>query len=68
MEENKKIADLPSYAKPRKEIQGAFAIGKIIKFFSFFGLKNNSLNEAFSKIPDLKREIEHLSALISVSL
>lgn len=63
MEESKKIADLPSYAKPRKEIQGAYAIGKIIKFFSFFGLKNESLNEAFSKIPDLKREIEHLSTI-----
>lgn len=58
-----KISDLPSYAKPRKEIQGAYAIGKIIKFFSFFGLKNESLNEAFSQLPDLKKQIEHLSTI-----
>ena len=63
MEEKKKIANLPSYSKSRKEIQGAYVIGKIVKFFSFFGLKNDSLNEAFSKLPDLKKEIEHLSTI-----
>ena len=63
MEEKDKIADLPSYSKIRKDIQGANAIGKVVKFLSFFGIKNKSLNEAFSKIPDLKKEVEHLSTL-----
>lgn len=63
MKEKDKISDLPSYAKPRKEIQGAYAIGKIIKFFSFFGLKNEALNKAFSQLPDLKKQIAHLSTI-----
>ncbi|MGY8939783.1 MAG: hypothetical protein ACKVK4_07350 [Flavobacteriales bacterium] len=63
MEEKEKIADLPSYSKIRKDVQGANAIGKVVKFLSFFGIKNKSLNEAFSKIPDLKKEVEHLSTL-----
>ncbi|EZH73664.1 hypothetical protein ATO12_17155 [Aquimarina atlantica] len=63
MEEKDKIADLPSYSKIRRDVQGANAIGKIVKFLSFFGIKNNGLNEVFSKIPDLKRDVEHLSTL-----
>ncbi|HHC81026.1 MAG TPA: hypothetical protein ENK46_14180, partial [Flavobacteriia bacterium] len=63
MEEKDKIADLPSYSKIRKDVQGANAIGKVVKFLSFFGIKNKNLNEAFSKIPDLKKEVEHLSTL-----
>lgn len=63
MEEKDKIADLPSYSKIRKDVQGANTIGKVVKFLSFFGIKNKSLNEAFSKIPDLKKEVEHLSTL-----
>lgn len=63
MEEKDKIADLPSYSKIRKDVQGANAIGKVVKLLSFFGIKNDSLNEAFSKIPDLKKEVEHLSTL-----
>lgn len=63
MEEKDNIADLPSYSKIRKDVQGANAIGKVVKFLSFFGIKNNGLNEAFSKIPDLKKEVEHLSTL-----
>ncbi len=63
MGEKEKIADLPSYSKIRKDIQGANAIGKVIKFLSYFGIKNNGLNEAFAKIPDLKKEVVHLSTL-----
>ncbi len=63
MEEKEKIADLPSYSKIRKDIQGANVIGKVVKFLSFFGIKNDGLNEAFSKIPNLKKEVEHLSTL-----
>lgn len=63
MEEKDNIADLPSYSKIRKDVQGANAIGKVVKFLSFFGIKNDGLNEAFSKIPDLKKEVEHLSTL-----
>lgn len=63
MKEKEKIADLPSYSKIRKDVQGANTIGKVIKFLSFFGIKNKELNEAFSKIPDLKKEVEHLSTL-----
>jgi hypothetical protein len=63
MEEKDNIADLPSYSKIIKDVQGANAIGKVVKFLSFFGIKNNVLNEAFSKIPDLKKEVEHLSTL-----
>ncbi|WP_179340041.1 hypothetical protein [Winogradskyella ludwigii] len=63
MEEKDNIADLPSYSKIRKDVQGANAIGKVVKFLSFFGIKNDGLNEAFSKIPNLKKEVEHLSTL-----
>jgi hypothetical protein len=63
MEEKDNIADLPSYSKIRKNVQGANAIGKVVKFLSFFGIKNDGLNEAFSKIPDLKKKVEHLSTL-----
>lgn len=63
MEEKEKIADLPSYSKIRKDVQGANAIGKVVKFLSYFGIKNKGLNEAFAKIPDLKKEVEHLSTL-----
>lgn len=63
MEKKDNIADLPSYSKIRKDVQGANAISKVVKFLSFFGIKNDGLNEAFSKIPDLKKEVEHLSTL-----
>lgn len=63
MKEKDKITDLPSYSKIRKDVQGANTIGKVVKFLSFFGINNDSLNEAFSKIPDLKKEVEHLSTL-----
>lgn len=63
MEEKDNIADLPSYSKIRKEIQGANAIRKVVKLISFFGIKNKKLNEAFSKVPDFKKEVEHLSTL-----
>lgn len=63
MKDNNKIADLPSYSKIRKNVQGANAIGKIVKFRSFFGVQNKRLSEAFSKVPDIKKEVEHLSSL-----
>lgn len=63
MKEKDKIADLPSYSKIRRDVQGANAVRKVVKFFSFFGIKNDSLNEAFFKIPNLKKEVEHFSTL-----
>lgn len=63
MKEKNKISDLPSYSEPRDQINAAHKVGKLIKVFSFFGLKNEKLNEAFSKIPDLKKEADHLSTL-----
>ena len=63
MEEKDKISDLPSYSKIRKNFQGANAIGKVVKFLSFFGIKNDELNKAFSEVPVLKKQIEHLSTL-----
>jgi len=63
MKENKNISDLPSYSKVREEINAAHTVGKIIKGLSFFGIKNEKLSEAFAKIPDLKKEADHLSTL-----
>jgi len=63
MDKKEKIADLPSYSKIRKDVQGANTIGKVIQFLSFFGIKNDRLNEAFSKFPELRKEVEHLSTL-----
>lgn len=63
MKEKNKISDLPSYSKTREEINAAHKVGKLIKVLSFFGLKDDKLNEAFSKIPDLKKEADHLSTL-----
>lgn len=63
MEEKDKISDLPSFSNLRRNVQGANTIGKVVKFLSIFGIKNDTLNEAFSKVPNLKKQLEHISTL-----
>lgn len=59
--DNEKIENNSSYKKLKKELEGADTLHKVAKFFSFFGLKSQSLNEAFSQLPDLKKQFELLS-------
>lgn len=58
---NDKIENNPSYTKFKKDLEGAEAIHNIAKFFSFFGLKNKELDEAFSTLPDMRKQLELLS-------
>lgn len=59
--DNDRIENNPSYKKFKKDLEGAEAIHNVAKFFSFFGLKNKSLDEAFSTLPDMKKQLELLS-------
>lgn len=59
--DNDRIENNPSYKKLKKDLEGAEAIHNVAKFFSFFGLKNKSLDEAFSTLPDMKKQLELLS-------
>lgn len=59
--DKERIEDNPSYKKFKKELEGAEALHKVTKFFSFLGLKNKSLNEAFSTLPNMKKQLELLS-------
>ena len=58
---NDRIENNPSYKKFKKDLEGAEAIQNVAKFFSFFGLKNKALDEAFSTLPDMKKQLELLS-------
>lgn len=58
---NDRIENNPQYQKFKKDLEGAEALQKIIKFFSLFGLKNKGLNDAFSSLPDIKKQLEILS-------
>lgn len=62
MNEEEKIADLPSYKKTHNDFKGAHTIGKIIKLFNFFGIKDKGLNDAFAKLPKLKN-VENIISL-----
>jgi hypothetical protein len=59
--ENEKIENNPSCKNLKKELEGAEALHKVMKFFSFFGFKSKSLNKAFDQLPDLKKQFELLS-------
>jgi hypothetical protein len=59
--DNDRIENNPSYKKLKKDLEGAEALHKVTKFFSFFGLKNKALDEAFSTLPDMKKQLELLS-------
>lgn len=59
--DNDRIENNPSYKKFKKDLEGAEAIQNVAKFFSFFGLKNKLLDEAFSTLPDMKKQLELLS-------
>lgn len=59
--DNDRIENNPSYQKFKKDLEGAEAIKNVAKLFSFFGLKNKALDEAFSTLPDMKKQLELLS-------
>ena len=56
-----RIENNHSYEKLRKEIEGAESLQKLSNIMSFFGVQNNELNEAFSKIHDMKIQLESLA-------
>lgn len=58
---NERIEDNPSFSKMKKDMEGFNAIKKVYKFLRLFGLKSKSLDEAFSKFPDLKNQFKELS-------
>lgn len=59
--DNDRIENNPSYKKFKKDLEGAEAIKNVAKVFSFFGLKNKALDEAFSTLPDMKEQLKLLS-------
>lgn len=63
MKEEVKIQNIPSYSKLRNDIEGVDSLRKFVKFLSVFGIKVKELNETLDKIPDLKKQIIHLSEL-----
>lgn len=56
-----RIENNPQYQKLKKDIEGAEALHKITKFCSLCGLKTKGLNDAFSSLPDIKKQLEILS-------
>jgi len=58
---NERIEDNPSFSQMKKEMEEFNAIGKIYKFLRLFGLKSKSLDEAFAKFPELKKQFKELS-------
>lgn len=62
MNKEEKIANLPSYKKAHNDFKGAHTIGKIIKLFNFFGIKDKGLNDAFAELPKLK-DVENIISL-----
>jgi hypothetical protein len=62
MKEEEKIADLPTYKKTQNDFKGAHTIGKIIKLFNFFGIRDKGLNDTFAKLPKLK-DVENIITL-----
>ncbi len=59
--DNDRIENNPSYQKFKKDLDGAEAIHKIAKFFSFLGLKDKDLNDAFGNLPEMRKQLELLS-------
>ncbi len=59
--DKERIEDNPSYKKFKNDLKGAEALHKVTKFFSFFGLKNKGLDQAFGTLPDMKTQLELIS-------
>ena len=58
--DNDRIENNPSYKKFKKDLEGAEAIKNVATVFSFFGLKNKTLDEAFSTLPEMKKQLKLL--------
>lgn len=56
-----RIENNPSYKKLKKDLEGAEALHKVVQFFSFLGLKSKGLDDAFSNLPNMKKQLELLS-------
>lgn len=63
MEDKNKISDNPSYAKLRTNVLGFSNLGRLIKIFSFFGPKDDKLENALSALPALKKQTEYFLQL-----
>lgn len=63
MKNDDKIENIHSYSKLRNEVEGMDSLRKLAKFLSFFGIKNKDLNKTFDEIPDIKKQIIHLTTL-----
>ena len=60
MDENK-IENNQSYQKLNNDLKGAESLHKVVKIFSFFGLKNKKLNEAFGELSDMREKLDLIS-------
>ncbi|MDR2906496.1 MAG: hypothetical protein LBU91_00705 [Bacteroidales bacterium] len=56
-----KIEDNPSYKKFKEDLEGVEILHKMTKFLALFGIKNNALDETFSALPEMKKDLELLS-------
>lgn len=60
MEEDR-IENNPSYQKFNKDLKGVEAIKSVAGLFSFFGMKNDKLEDAFRDVTDMKNQYELLA-------
>lgn len=58
-----KISENEQYKKMQMEIQGFEVIWKIVKWLWFLWIRSNKVDEAFSKLPEMKEQFNHLSTL-----
>lgn len=61
MNSPKKIKDIHSYDKLRKQLQGADAFRKLCRFLSISEIKNIEINKILDEIPEMQKELESLA-------
>ena len=59
--EDDRIENNPSYQKFNKNLKGVEAIKNVAGLFSFFGMKNDKLEEVFRDVTDMKNQYELLA-------
>ncbi|AVH72287.1 hypothetical protein [Nostoc sp. 'Lobaria pulmonaria (5183) cyanobiont'] len=58
--DNIKIIDNPSYKKLLETFSGMKSVFQIVSFLEFIGIKNASLSEAFSNLPEVQEQLKIL--------
>lgn len=56
-----RIEENESFKSGKEQLEGIEALGKISKLFSFFGIKDDSINELLKNTPNLKKQLHELS-------